>query len=290
VIGGQAGIFRSFGSTAEAMTVRFPSAIVFHLGEVPKQTYPGKAPGTRMGTAALIRNALVAASNDRNKRKAAKPDSPPDRNLKLEALGLLLDHKVPAIFSAHRADDLATALRLAQEFGLQGQLSLATEAYLMADAIAATNVPVLVHPSMQRPGTPETFNTTLNNAAILADKNIPLAIVSAYESYVPKTRVPLYEAAIAMVNGLGYDRALKAITLDAARILKIDADYGSLDPGKVADVVLYDGDPLEYTTHVTHVVLGGRLVYDRAEEAKKPRSIRGGEAVTGGEPECCMGF
>ena len=104
----------------------------------------------------------------------------------------------------------------------------------------------------------------------------------------PRRGFPLYEAAVAMVNGLGYDRALKAITLDAARILKIDADYGSLEPGKVADVVLYDGDPFEYTTHVTHVVLGGRLVYDRAEEAEQPRSRPGGGA--GGEPECCMGY
>ncbi len=160
VIGGQAGIFRTLGTTAEGMMVRFPSAIVFHLGEVPKQTYPGKPPGTRMGTAALIRNALVAASNNRNKRKAAKPDSPPDRNLKLEALGLILDRKVPAIFGAHRADDLATALRLAQEFGLEAQLSLASEAYLMADTVAAAKVPILVHPSMQRPSSPETYNTT----------------------------------------------------------------------------------------------------------------------------------
>ena len=289
VIGGQAGIFRTFGITAEEMTVRFPSAIVFHLGEVPKTSYPGKPPGTRMGTAALIRNALVAASNDRNKRKAAKPDAAPDRNLKLEALGLLLDRKVPAIFGAHRADDLATALRLAHEFGLEARLSLATEAYLMADAIAAAKVPVLVHPTMQRPSSPETYNTTVNNAAILADKKIPLAIVSAYESYVPKTRVPLYEAAIAMVNGLGYDRALKAITLDAARILKIDADYGSLEAGKVADVVLYDGDPFEYTTHVTHVLLGGRLVFDRAEAARQPQARRGSSGAAG-EPECCMGY
>ena len=134
VIGGQAGIFRTRGKTAEAMTVRFPSAVVFQLGEVPKTTYPGKAPGTRMGTATLIRNALTAAANDRSKRKAAKDDAPVDRNLKHEAFGLLLDKKVPAIFSAHRADDLATALRLADEFGLEAVLSLATEGYLMADA------------------------------------------------------------------------------------------------------------------------------------------------------------
>jgi imidazolonepropionase-like amidohydrolase len=285
VIGGQAGIFRTHGRTAEAMTVRFPSAVVFNLGEAPKSTYPGKAPGTRMGTAALLRNALSAASNDLKKRKAAKEDSPPDRNLKHEALGLLLDKKVPAVFNAHRADDLATALRVANEFGLEPVLSLATEGYLMADAIRAAKAPVLLHPTMQRPSTPETFNSTLNSAAILADHEVPVAITSAFESYVPKTRVPLYEAAVAMANGLGYERALRAVTLDPARILKIDRDYGSLEPGKVADVVLYDGDPFEVTTHVTFVVLGGRVVYDRAAEARRPRRA-GGSA--GAEPACCL--
>jgi len=93
-----------------------------------------------------------------------------------------------------------------------------------------------------------------------------------------------------MANGLGYDRALRAITLDAARILKIDGEYGSLEPGKVADAVLYDGDPFEYTTHVTHVVLGGKVVYDRTEVAKKPRRLAGygGSGVT--EPACCLGY
>src|SRR5262249_51467415 len=120
---------------------------------------------------------------------------------------------------------------------------------------------------------------------LLADKAIPVAIISAYESYVPKTRVPLYEAAMAMTNGLGYDRAIRAITLDAARILKIDAQHGSLEPGKVADVVLFDGGPFAYASHVTHVVLGGQLVYDRAAEAKAPRRSRGAGFVE--EPGCC---
>jgi imidazolonepropionase-like amidohydrolase len=286
VIAGQAGIFRTHGATAEAMKVRFPSAIVFNLGEVPKSSFPGKAPGTRMGTASLIRNALTAASNDLKKRQAAKEGAEPDHNLKHEALALLLEKKVPAVFAAHRADDLATALRLAGEFSLDLVLSQATEGYLMADAIAAAKVPVLVHPTMQRPGTPETFNSTLNNAAILADKGIPLSITTAYEGYVPKTRVTLYEAAVAMTNGLGYERALKAITLDAAKILKVDGQYGSLEPGKVADVVLYDGDPFEYASHVSHVVLGGKLVYDRAAEAKRP--IRAGDSDVFVEPACCL--
>lgn len=287
VIAGQAGIFRTHGTTAEAMTVRFPSAIVFNLGEVPKSTYGGKAPSTRMGTSAVIRNALTAAGNDRRKRKAAKKGSEPDHSPKNEALALVLDRKVPAVFGAHRADDLATALRLAGEFGLDPVLSLATEGYLMADAIAAAKVPVLVHPTMQRPASLETFNTTLNNAAILADRGVPVAITSSFEGYVPKTRVPRYEAALAMANGLGPDRALRAVTLDAAKILKIDDRFGSLEPGKVADVVLYDGDPFQTTTHVTHVVLGGALVYDREAQARAPRRSSGAAGFD--EMGCCLG-
>src|SRR5262249_45081160 len=159
-------------------------------------------------------------------------DKRPPRNLKLEALQLALDRKVPVIFSAHRADDLATALRLAKEFDLRAELDLATEGYLMADTLAAAQVPVIVHPTMQRAGTMETYHSHLGNAALLADRKVPLAIGTGYESYVPKTRVLRHEAAMAMVNGLGFDRALAAVTLDAARILQVDDRYGSVEVGK----------------------------------------------------------
>ena len=99
---------------------------------------------------------------------------------------------------------------------------------------------------------------------MLADHKIPLAIGTGFEGYVPKTRVLRHEAAMAMVNGLGYERALAAITLDAARILGIDDRVGSIEPGKAADLVLYDGDPFEHATHVTHTIMDGRVVYDRA--------------------------
>jgi imidazolonepropionase-like amidohydrolase len=284
VIAGQAGIFRTHGQTVSEMTIRFPSAVVFNMGEVPKKSYPGKAPATRMATAAIVRGSLVAAANYKLKHATAKPDSPPERNLKSEALAMLLDRKVPAIFSAHRADDIETALRLAREFQIDGVLDLATEGYLVADTIARAKLPVMVHPTMQRVSSPETFHSTLTNATALADRGIRVSITSSFEGYVPKTRVPLYEAAVAMTSGLGYDRALRAVTLDAARILGIDQHYGSLERGKVADIVLYDGDPFEYATHVTHVVLGGRLVFDRAAELKNPRRRLGD--ISGGD-YCC---
>src|SRR5205807_6577256 len=101
------------------------------------------------------------------------------------------------------------------------------------------------------------------------------------------TRVPLYEAAIAMVNGLGPERALRALTIDAARILEVDKTYGSLERDKAGDVVLFDGDPFEYTTHVTHVLMDGKLVYDRAQASRNP--ARGLGSAISVEFDCCAG-
>jgi imidazolonepropionase-like amidohydrolase len=291
VIAGQTGVFRTYGRTAEQMKLRFPAGILVNLGEIPKQTYTGRAPSTRMATANLVRTALSQARESARKRAAAKGEDkqlPP--NLKLEALELALSGKVPVVFSAHRADDLATALRLAREFKLKAMLSLATEAYLIPDTISGAKVPVVVHPTMQRVASMETFNGHLGNAAALADRKVPVAIGTAFEGYVPKTRVLRHEAAIAMVNGLGFDRALRAITLDAARMLGIDDRFGSIEPGKVADLVLYDGDPFEHATHVTHTIMEGRVVYDRAEYLKLPFARRALPLVGGGGVGCCMGI
>jgi imidazolonepropionase-like amidohydrolase len=151
-------------------------------------------------------------------------------------------------------------------------------------------VPVVVHPTMQRGSTPEMFNVHMGNAAALAGRKVPLAIGTAFEGYVPKTRVLRYEAAMAMVNGLGFERALRAITLDAARLLKIEDRYGSIEPGKVADLVLYDGDPFEHSSHVTHTLMDGRVIYDRGEYLKMPYARRVLPLMaSGGDYGCCLG-
>ncbi len=290
-IGGQSGVFRTAGRTAEQMALRFPAGLLVNLGEVPKASYPNKLPTTRMGTANLLRSAFAQAQNNARKRATAKdPGQAPPRNLKLEALEQALDRKIPVYLSAHRADDLMTGLRLAQEFNLNPVLDLATEAYLVADRIAEAKAPVVVHPTMQRiASSMETVNTALGNAAVLAGKKIPLAIGTGFESYVPKTRVLRFEAAVAAANGLGVDGALRAVTLDAARLLGIADRFGSLDAGKEADLVLYDGDPFENTTHVTHTLIGGRVVHDRAEYLKLPFERRALPLVGGGAG-CCMGI
>jgi len=291
VIAGQTGVFRTHGGSAEAMAVRFPQMMLFNLGDVPKDAYPDKKPSTRMGTASIVRTALSEAANHARKRKAAKDESSqPDRNLKHEALGQVLERKLPALFAAHRADDLVTALRLTDEFKLKSRLALGTEGYLLGDRLAAAKLPVIVHPTMQRVGGMETYHSFLGNAAALADRGLSIAISSGVEGYVPKTRVARYEAAMAMVYGLGFDRALRAITLDAAKILEIDDRFGTLEAGKTADLVLYDADPFEYATHVTGVVVDGRLVYQRGEGPEAPIDQQTLFYSSGPEPACCLGW
>ncbi len=149
-------------------------------------------------------------------------------------------------------------------------MALATEGYLIADQIKAAGVPVIVHPTMQRVGELESYHSLLGNDAALADAGILAAIGTGFEGYVPKTRVVRHEAAMAAVNGSGFEGALRAVTLDAAKVLGIDDRFGSLEAGKAADLVLYDGDPFEHATHVTHTLVDGQIGYDRAAQPKVP--------------------
>ena len=295
VIGGLSGVFRTHGRNVESMTVRFPQAIVVNLGEAPKETYKERLPQTRMGTAALIRQAFTEAANLKKKSDAAKingkgkdKDSP-DRSLKKENLVLALEKKVQTIFAAQQADDILTGLRLAEEFQLDAAIALAAEGYLVREQLTAAKVPVFLHPTMQRAGgSLETYHSHLGTASALADAKIPMAITSGAEGYVPKTRVARFEAAIAAVHGLGFERGLASVSLAAAKVLDIDDRYGSLEVGKVADLVLYDGDPFEYATHVTHVVVDGRLVHARSD--RKPIPLAQRLFWSSIEMPCCLGW
>ena len=208
----------------------------------------------------MIRQALVEAQDYAARRALPMADRPPV-DLGLDALVDLLEGRRRALVHAHRADDIDTALRIADEFDLDIVLAGASEAWLMADTIAEAGVPVLVGPVMARSWREgEQRNSSFSCAGALADAGVQVAFMSGYEGYVPKVRVVLWEAAVAAANGLGPERTLRALTLDAARILGIDDQTGSLEVGKRADLAVFDGDPLEYTTHACAVLVGGEVV------------------------------
>jgi imidazolonepropionase-like amidohydrolase len=256
VISGQTMVVKT---SAAGTRVLMPFAMVAAtLGDQALAEGEGKSPGTRAKAAALLRQELVRAQAYRAKRAGAEP---PDRDLRLEALGAVLAREVPLLVTAHELADLQTALRLAQEFGFRLVLDGASEVYDLLDAVQAAGVPVILHPTMMR-AYGVTKNASFETAAKLAAAGIPFAIQGGYESYVPRTRVVLFEAAEAAAHGLAFDASLRAITLDAARILGVAAEVGSLEVGKDGDLALYDADPFEFTSHCTAVVIDGVVVSD----------------------------
>lgn len=221
-----------------------------------------KSPGTRSKAIAMLRAELMKAQSRLLKIEEAKDDEEkdkPDANLRLDVLVDILNKKIPLLMNAQRHQDIAAALRLQEEFGFKLILDGAAEAYLLLDEIKAAKVPVIVHPTMGRPfGDLENMTFTL--AAQLHKAGIPFAFQSGYEAYVPKTRVVHFEAAMAAAYGLPQEVALAACTIQSAKILGLEKKIGSLEKGKHADLALFDGDPLETTTHTTGVIIESQLV------------------------------
>jgi imidazolonepropionase-like amidohydrolase len=178
--------------------------------------------------------------------------------LRSEALARVLSGELPLLVTVNRHQDIMSALRVQQEFGFRLVLDSAADAHLLVDEIAAAGVPVIVHATMAR-ASGERENASMETAAVLSEAGIPVALQSGYEGYVPKTRVVLFEAAIAAANRLGFDGALASITIDAARVLGLEDRVGSIEVGKDGDLALYDGDPFEYTSHCLGTVIEGEL-------------------------------
>jgi imidazolonepropionase-like amidohydrolase len=208
----------------------------------------------------MLRQELQKAREYTAKR-AAEPTTPID--LGLEVLAKVLRQEVPLLVTAHRAHDLDSALRVAAEFSVSIVLDGVAEAYLMLPQIRAAGVTVLPHPAMARTGG-ELENGTMELAKLLHDAQIPFAMQSGYEGYVPKTRVVLWETGVAVGHGLPAEAAFTALTIGAARLLGIDDRVGSLVAGKQADLALFDGDPFEYTTHCTGTIIDGMIVSEKA--------------------------
>ena len=248
---GQLMIAKTAGKNVDEVTVRATSMISVALGG-SGMAGQGRSPGTRAKQVAMLRAELIKAQEN-----SKKSDAP--RDLRSQIMMQVIKGEVPLLVYAERAQDIMTALRIAKEFDIRIVLEGAAEAQAVINEIKASGFPVILHPTMARSGG-ERENLSRETAAKLKAAGIPFALQSGYEGYVPKTRVVLFEAAIAAAQGLGPANALAAITIDAARILGIDDRVGSIAVGKEADLAMYNGDPFEYTTNCIGTMIGGKIV------------------------------
>jgi imidazolonepropionase-like amidohydrolase len=266
IISGQTMITKTTGMTVDDGLVRAEAMVAATLGEGAVVSGAGgrKSPGNRSKAIAMLRAELIKAREYSESIAAADKDDEkdaPPRNLRMDALSSVLAGKTPLLVTVHRHNDILTALRIADEFEFRIILDGATESYLVIDEIKAAGADVIIHPAMTRAwGEKENLSFTTANTLINAGINV--AFQSGYESYVPKTRVVLFEAAINVQYGMPFATALESMTIEAAKILGIDDRVGSIKKGKDGDLALFDGDPFEYTSHVTGVVIDGKLVSD----------------------------
>jgi len=249
--------------TSEVLTPRdvldSTAMVAMTVGPEVEKTFAPKSPGSRTKGIAMLREEFVKAQEYAKKRSAATAEKPVPRDLNLDILSDVLAGKIPALVTAETARDIETTLRLAREFGFHLVLDGAAESYLVLDQLKAAKVPVVIHPTMVR-NAALMQNATVETIAKLRAAGLTVALQSGYEAYVPKTRVVLLEAAVAAGWGLPPDQALARITINAARILGVEQRVGSLEAGKDGDLALFDGDPLEYLTHVCAVVIDGAVV------------------------------
>jgi len=254
---GQTMIVKTYSESFTDYVVDSVSMVTFTLGSSIRSNY--EKPGTRSKGVAMLRQEFLKAIEYGEKISKNEGDKKPARDLRMETLLKVLNGEIPALFSVNHAVDIMAALRLSEEFKLKLVLDGVSEAYLIIDELKKYNFPIILHSTMVR-----TYgdykNASFETAANLHKAGFKFALQSGYESYVPKTRVVLFEAAMANAYGLPFENALASITIDAAELLGISNLVGSLEPGKDADIVIFDYNPFEYTSHVCKVIVNGKLV------------------------------
>ena len=252
-IGGQFAFIKTHGRRVDDMIVLAPSAIKIAFGENPMTNYGlnGNTPSSRMGIASLIREELTKA------RQYFRDGS--QGTFIMECYRDLFEGRIPLKAHVHRADDIFTAMRIAKEFELGLTLDHCTEGHLIADAIAESGYPAIVGPSLANRSKDEVRNSDFKTPGILQKAGVLVALTTDH----PVTRIqylPLC-AGLAVKEGMSEWAALRAITIDAARICRVDHRLGSLKEGKDADIVIYDGNPLEIASSVKYTLVNGEIAW-----------------------------
>lgn len=252
-IGGQFAFIKTEGRCVDDMVVLAPAAIKIAFGENPKFNYGvnGNSPSTRMAIASLIREELFNAQRYFNENKR--------NDFHMECYRELFEGSIPLKAHVHRADDILTAIRIAKEFGLELTLDHCTEGHLIAEYIAESGFPAIVGPSMASRSKLEVCESDFKTAGILQKAGIILALTTDH----PVSRIQYLPmcAALAAKEGLGDEAAIRAITIDAAKICRVDSRLGSLRVGKDADMVIYSGSPLEISSKALFTVINGCVVW-----------------------------
>ena len=264
VIGGTFVALKTYGHRVDDMIIKEPIAMKVAFGENPKRVYneQKKSPMTRMATASLLRETLFKAKTYMEKMENADPSKRPDYDMKMEALIPVLKKEIPLKAHAHRADDIFTALRIAKEFDVDITLDHCTDGHLIAEDLAKEGKPAIVGPTFGERSKYELKNKTFDTPRVLYEAGIKIAI-NTDSPVIPLEHLSLC-AGLAHKAGLPMIEALKAITINAAEIVGIDDRVGSIEVGKDADIVIFDGNPIKDVDSKTYMtIIDGKIVYRR---------------------------
>lgn len=260
ILGGQGVILKHLAASPGQMVYRDRCGLKAAFGENPKRVYgeQKKSPSTRMGNASLLRETLFTAA-----RLMAKDDLEPDKLYKNEAIFAVLKGEMPLFLHAHRADDILTALRIKEEFGFDLIIQHGTEAHLVAEELVQAGVPVFLGPLLSNRSKVELKEISFKNARRLARLGVDFCIITDHP-VIPVDSLRVC-AALAVREGLDERAALEAISLNAARLLKIDSELGSIEAGKRADLVILSGHPFDFRSRVEKVIVDG-IIHEISDE------------------------
>ena len=270
VIGGQFVAIKTHGDSVEDMVLRFPVAVKAAFGENPKRVYNGKnqTPSTRMATAALMRKALIEAQeyNEKLERGKADPEKMPERNLGKEILARVIRRELPMKIHAHRADDILTAIRICREFKLRYTLDHCTEGYLITDklkeALSEDCEGIIVGPLLTDRSKIELKNLSFKAPKVLEQAGIEYAMMTDHP-VTPEQYLPICTA-VAVREGASEESALKAITINAAKITGIADRVGSIEVGKDADIAVFSGHPFDFRSRCVLTLVNGKVAHEEA--------------------------
>ena len=268
VIGGQFVAIKTYGDSVENMVLRFPVAVKAAFGENPKRVYNGKnqTPSTRMATAALMRKALIEAQeyNEKLEKGKADPEKMPERNLGKEILARVIRRELPLKIHAHRADDILTAIRICREFKLRYTLDHCTEGYLITDklkeALSEDCEGIIVGPLLTDRSKIELKNLSFKAPKVLEQAGIEYAMMTDHP-VTPEQYLPICTA-IAVREGASEEGALKAITINAAKITGIADRVGSIEVGKDADIAVFSGHPFDFRSRCVLTLVNGKVAHE----------------------------